>query len=53
VVEVARGTVRRVRTAVGDAAWLVTGHAEVRRLLDDDRLGRAHPSPETAARTEE
>jgi cytochrome P450 len=46
----ARGTVHRVRTDVGDAAWLVTRHAEVRRLLDDDRLGRAHPEPETAAR---
>jgi len=47
------GTVHRVRTAVGDEAWLVTGHAEVRRLLADDRLGRAHPAPETAARTGE
>lgn len=41
----------RIRTAVGDEAWLVTSHAQVRRLLDDDRLGRAHPAPETAART--
>ncbi|PRX51499.1 pentalenolactone synthase [Prauserella shujinwangii] len=48
-----RGTVHRVRTAVGDEAWLVTGHAEVRRLLDDDRLGRSHPAPETAARSGE
>jgi pentalenolactone synthase len=47
------GTVHRVRTAVGDEAWLVTGHADVRRLLDDDRLGRSHPAPETAARTGE
>lgn len=47
------GTVHRVRTAVGDEAWLVTGHAQVRRLLADDRLGRAHPAPETAARTGE
>jgi cytochrome P450 len=47
------GVVHRVRTEVGDEAWLVTGHAEVRRLLDDDRLGRAHPAPETAARTGE
>jgi cytochrome P450 len=44
------GVVHRVRTAVGDPAWLVTDYAEVRRLLDDDRLGRAHPTPETAAR---
>jgi pentalenolactone synthase len=49
----ARGAVHRVRTAVGDQAWLVSRHPEVRRLLDDDRLGRAHPEPETAARTGE
>jgi pentalenolactone synthase len=48
-----RGSVHRVRTAVGDEAWLVTGHADVQRLLDDDRLGRSHPAPETAARTGE
>ncbi|ONI92248.1 cytochrome [Saccharothrix sp. ALI-22-I] len=48
-----RGPVHRVRTPVGDEAWLVTGHADVRRLLDDDRLGRSHPAPETAARTGE
>ena len=46
----AQGTIHRVRTEVGDPAWLVTRHPEVRRLLDDDRLGRAHPEPETAAR---
>jgi pentalenolactone synthase len=46
-----RGPVHEVRTAMGDRAWLVTGHAEVRRLLTDDRLGRSHPAPETAART--
>ncbi|GEC08960.1 hypothetical cytochrome P450 [Streptomyces spinoverrucosus] len=48
-----QGTVHRVLTAVGDEAWLVTGHAQVRQLLNDDRLGRAHPAPETAARTGE
>ena len=48
-----QGVVHRVRTAADHEAWLVTGHAEVRRLLDDDRLGRAHPTPETAARTGE
>jgi cytochrome P450 len=48
-----RGTVHRVRTRVGDEAWLVTGYPAVRRLLDDDRLGRSHPEPETAARTGE
>ncbi|SUD47815.1 Cytochrome P450 107B1 [Nocardia otitidiscaviarum] len=46
-----RGAIHRVRTAVGDEAWLVTDHAQVRALLDDDRLGRAHPEPEKAART--
>ncbi|MEU9079537.1 cytochrome P450 [Kitasatospora sp. NPDC004745] len=44
-----RGAVHRVRTAEGDEAWLVTGHAQVRQLLDDDRLGRSHPDPEIAA----
>src|SRR5262245_34355093 len=48
-----QGTVHRVRTEVGDSAWLVIGHATVRRLLDDDRLGRAHPQPESAARAGE
>jgi cytochrome P450 len=48
-----RGVIHRIRTAVGDEAWLVTGHAEVRELLDDARLGRAHPAPESAARTGE
>ena len=40
-----------MRTPVGDAAWLVTGYAEVRELLDDDRLGRSHRSPQTAPRS--
>lgn len=48
----AKGVVHRVRTPVGDPAWLVTGHAEVLRLYDDDRLGVAHPEPDTAARYE-
>src|SRR5262245_14589186 len=47
------GVIHAIRTATGHEAWLVTGHAEVRRLLDDDRLGRAHPAPEKAARTGE
>jgi pentalenolactone synthase len=49
----AQGVIHRVRTAVGHEAWLVTGHEQVRRLLDDDRLGRAHPAPEAAARAGE
>jgi pentalenolactone synthase len=48
-----RGTVHRVRTPVGHEAWLVTDYGQVRRLLDDDRLGRSHPAPEKAARTGE
>ena len=36
---------------MGDEAWLVTGYAEVRALLDDDRLGRSHRSPATAPRS--
>jgi cytochrome P450 len=48
-----RDTVHRVRTRVGHEAWLVTDYGQVRRLLDDDRLGRSHPDPDTAARTGE
>jgi cytochrome P450 len=43
--------VQRVRTAVGDEAWLVTGYELVREFLDDKRLGRAHRDPASAART--
>jgi len=43
--------VHRVRTAVGHEAWLFTDYARVRELLDDDRLGRSHREPATAART--
>jgi pentalenolactone synthase len=39
-----------VRTAAGDVAWLVTGYAEVKALLADNRLGRSHPDPKRAAR---
>ncbi|MEU7743639.1 cytochrome P450 [Nonomuraea sp. NPDC049158] len=46
----ADGPVHRVQTGTGDDAWLVTGYEDVRRLLDDDRLGRSHPHPENAAR---
>ncbi|WP_062436980.1 cytochrome P450 [Herbidospora daliensis] len=48
-----QGPVHPVTTAVGDPAWLVTGYEEVRRLLADDRLGRAHPQPEHASRSGE
>lgn len=36
---------------MGDEAWLVTGYAEVRALLDDDRLGRSHRFPASAPRS--
>lgn len=45
--------IHAVRTPVGHEAWLVTDYAQVRRLLDDDRLGRSHRNPETASRTGE
>jgi pentalenolactone synthase len=40
----------RVRTPVGDPAWLVLGHENVRTLLANPNLGRSHPDPERAAR---
>lgn len=46
-------SIHSVLTSVGDEAWLVTDYAQVRWLLDDDRLGRSHREPETAARTGE
>ncbi|GAA3789682.1 cytochrome P450 [Sphaerisporangium flaviroseum] len=49
----AKGSVHRVRTRAGDEAWLVTDYEEVRRLLNDDRLGMAHPDPDNAARASE
>ncbi|MFF4621551.1 cytochrome P450 [Nonomuraea jabiensis] len=49
----ARGPIHAIRTAVGDPGWQVTGYEEVRGLLDDDRLGRAHREPERASRTGE
>jgi cytochrome P450 len=47
------GPVHRIRTRVGHDAWLVTGYEQVRSLLADDRLGRAHPDPDHAARSGE
>src|SRR5258708_7998344 len=43
------GSVHRVRTPGGHWAWLVTDYGQVRRRLDDDRLGRSHPEPQQAA----
>jgi cytochrome P450 len=48
-----QGPIHRVRTSVGDEAWLVTDYWRVRQLLDDDRVGRSHPDPDAAARTTE
>jgi pentalenolactone synthase len=45
-----RCPVHRVRTRMGDEAWLVTGYEEVRALYAGESLGRAHPRPERAAR---
>lgn len=42
--------ITKVRTGVGDEAWLVTRYDEVRALFADPRLGRSHPHPERAAR---
>jgi len=47
----AAGPIHWVRTPTGDQAWLVTGYAEVRELLDDDRLGRSHRTPAMAPRS--
>ncbi|HLH71164.1 MAG TPA: cytochrome P450 [Candidatus Dormibacteraeota bacterium] len=46
----ARGPLTKVRTLAGDEAWLVVRYAEVKRLLNDDRLGRSHPDPAHAPR---
>jgi len=46
----ARSPIAQVRTPAGDIAWLVTSYRRVRQLLADERLGRSHPDPESAAR---
>ncbi|WP_182881415.1 cytochrome P450 [Microbispora sp. H10949] len=46
----ASAPITRVRTHVGDEAWLVTGYDEIRQVFGDDRFGRSHPAPATAAR---
>lgn len=47
----AEAPIARVRTAMGDEAWLVTRYDDVKTLFNDPRLGRSHPKPEEAART--
>lgn len=44
------GPIAPVRTPAGDAGWLVTRYRDVKALLNDDRLGKAHPDPGRAAR---
>ncbi|QHC23753.1 cytochrome P450 [Streptomyces sp. GS7] len=44
-----QGPIHRVRTPAGDEAWLVTRHAELKLLLHDERIGRTHPDPDSAA----
>jgi pentalenolactone synthase len=42
--------IERITTPAGDSAWHITGHPDVKALLGDQRLGRAHPDPATAGR---
>lgn len=42
--------IKRVRTPVGDEAWLVTDYDLVKTLLVDRRLGRGHTDPDNAPR---
>lgn len=44
------GPVAKVRTLAGDEAWLVTRYAELKQLLQDDRLGSSHPDAENRAK---
>ncbi|MFE7314782.1 cytochrome P450 [Streptomyces sp. NPDC057555] len=45
-----RAPVCKVRTPAGDEGWLVTRHAELKQLLHDERLARAHTDPANAPR---
>jgi pentalenolactone synthase len=40
----------RVRSPVGDEAWLVTRYEDVKALFDEGRLVRSHPNPDQAAK---
>jgi cytochrome P450 len=46
----AKEPITKVRTPMGDEAWLVTGYEEARSIFADERFGRSHPTPETAPR---
>ncbi|MFD7845913.1 cytochrome P450 [Nocardia sp. NPDC059764] len=45
--------IRRITTAMGHEGWLVSEYDQVRKLFSDPKLGRAHPTPEAAARVAE
>ncbi|MEU7384716.1 MULTISPECIES: cytochrome P450 [unclassified Streptomyces] len=45
-----RAPVTRITTPAGDEGWLVTRHAELKQLLHDERLARAHADPANAPR---
>ena len=45
--------ITRVCSPAGDPVWLVTRHEAVKALIADPRIGRAHRTPETAARVSE
>lgn len=51
--DAAPSSISRVHTATGDEAWKVCGYHKVKELFTDVRLGRSHPTPETAARSSE
>ena len=44
------GPIHKVLTSVGDEAWLVTGYAEVRALMDDERCRCRRSSSAIAVR---
>jgi cytochrome P450 monooxygenase len=45
-----RGPVIKMLTPAGDEAWLITRHAEMKKLLLDSRLVRTHPDPPNGAK---
>ncbi|MBP2472360.1 pentalenolactone synthase [Crossiella equi] len=45
-----QGPLARVTSPAGDPAWLVTRHAEAKRIFGDKRFGRSHPDPANAPR---
>ena len=42
--------IAKVLTPAGDEAWLATSHDHVKALFAEERLGRSHPDPDSAAR---